>query len=73
MLRRRGKGKNGDLTDSGDSGRKTDSAFRYGPPWEQTAVEWKAPRDNQYRPSSLDQFIGQERNVQRLRIAITSA
>ena len=67
MLRRRGKGK------YSDPDRKADSVFRYVPPWEQGTVEWKAPVDNQYRPSSLDQFIGQERHVRRLRIAITSA
>jgi Holliday junction DNA helicase RuvB len=73
MLRRRGKGKYGDLMPVGDAGRKTAISATYIPPWEQTTVEWKAPADNQFRPSSLDQFIGQERHVQRLRIAIASA
>ena len=70
MLRRSGKGKRDDLV---TGGRRTEPPVRYVPPWEQTAVEWKAPADNQFRPSSLDQFIGQDRHVQRLRIAITSA
>ena len=73
MLKRRGKGKYGDLMPLGDAGRKTEPYVRYVAPWEQSAVEWKAPADNQFRPSSLDQFIGQDRHVQRLRIAITSA
>jgi Holliday junction DNA helicase RuvB len=68
MLGRRGKGKY-----SPTSAGRSDKPVRYVPPWEQTAVEWKAPADNQFRPSSLDQFIGQERHVQRLRIAIISA
>ena len=73
MLRRRGKGKYGDLMPVGGSGRRTDPHVRYVPPWEQTSVEWKAPADNQFRPSSLEQFIGQDRHVRRLRITIASA
>ena len=70
-MKRRGKGKRGDPTSVVSS--KMDSPMRYVPPWEQTTVEWRAPKDNQFRPSSLDQFIGQERHVQRLRITITSS
>ncbi len=70
-MRRRGKGKRADRISAGSS--KTDPSMRYVPPWEQTAVEWRAPKDNQFRPSSLDQFIGQERHVERLRITITSS
>ena len=71
MIRRRDKGKRSDSMSLGSS--KADNPMRYVPPWEQTTVEWKAPKDNQFRPSSLDQFIGQERHVRRLRIAITSS
>lgn len=75
MLIRRGKNKNNEISFAGVSNRGKESHINiiYVPPWEQSTVEWKAPADNQYRPSSLDQFIGQDRHVQRLRIAITSA
>jgi Holliday junction DNA helicase RuvB len=71
MLRR--KNRRGNSAPARSSIRDTDTPFRYVPPWEQATVEWKAPADNQYRPSSLDYFIGQERHIRRLRIAITSA
>jgi Holliday junction DNA helicase RuvB len=73
MLKRRGKGRYSDLSSARRSDWKTDQPVRYVPPWEQTAVEWKAPADNQFRPSSLEHFIGQERHVERLRIAIASS
>lgn len=62
-MKRRGKGKRGE----------SDISARYVPPWEQNAVAWKAPKDNQFRPSSLDDFIGQKRHIQRLQIAISAS
>ncbi len=73
MLRRRDKEKYGNIVPRRKTGRRTDPPVRYVAPWEQSAVEWKAPTENQFRPSSLDQFIGQERHVRRLRITITSS